>query len=171
MEALMMRLIKSTRLSSTNLSRRSLLVAAAASAAAWPAHAEDSPVYDIAVRRDPECGCCHLWVEHLEATGQFRAAMADEADMPGYKGSLGVTSNLASCHTGVVDGLIFEGHVPAAEILRLLAERPEGVMGLAVPGMPLGSPGMETPDGRKQAYSVYAFKSDGSRSEFARYEG
>lgn len=170
----MSRFIPSSSAIQAGLSRRALLVTAAAGAAAtaaWPARSEEEPVYDIAVRRDPGCGCCHLWVEHLEATGRFRAAMADEADMPGHKRSLGVPAELASCHTGVVDGLVFEGHVPAAEILKLLAERPEGVIGLAVPGMPLGSPGMETPDGRTQAYSVYAFEADGTRSEFARYEG
>ena len=81
----------------------------------------------------------------------------------------GVPSSLYSCHTAIVDGYIIEGHVPSAEIKRLLAERPEGVVGLAVPGMPVGSPGMESPDGATQPYNVIAFTATGATSIFASY--
>ena len=148
------------------LLRTTVFVLLAAPAAAC---AQDAVVYDMAVRRDPGCPCCHLWVALMEETGRFRPTMTDEADMAGLKQSLGVPADLASCHTAVVEGLVFEGHVPAADMFRLLAERPAGVLGLAVPGMPLGSPGMETPDGRTQPYTVFAFKADGTRDAFASY--
>ncbi len=154
------------------VSRRALLKAGAFALLAAPAAAcaQDRHVYDMAVRRDPGCPCCHAWVALIEETGRFHTTMADEADMPAFKQGLGVPADLASCHTAVVEGFVIEGHAPAADVLRLLAERPAGVLGLAVDGMPLGSPGMETSDGRTQAYTVFAFQADGTRSAFSQYE-
>lgn len=159
-----------TERSAAALSRRTLLAATACLLASGRAAMADEPVYALVVRRDPGCPCCHLWVAKMEETGRFSVVMTEEADMPAYKQSLGLPADLASCHTGVVEGLVLEGHVPPEDALRLLVERPAGVVGLAVPGMPLGSPGMDVPDGRRQAYAVFAFAADGSRSAFARYE-
>jgi len=117
--------------------------------------------------RDPQCGCCEAWADHVEHGMQADVATVDRADMQELKDELGVPADLRSCHTMVVDGYLIEGHVPAQDIERLLAERPEGVRGLAVPGMPIGSPGMEMGE-RKQAYQVIAFGSVG-RSVFAQY--
>jgi len=90
-------------------------------------------------------------------------------DLVSVKARYGVPSTLYSCHTAIVDGYIIEGHVPAADIQRLLAERPEGIVGLAVPGMPAGSPGMESPDGTTQPYDVIAFTTTGAMSVFSSY--
>ena len=103
--------------------------------------------------KDPNCGCCTAWAEHLEEAG-FEVEMHDTREMREVKIEHGVPRDLASCHTALVDGYVIEGHVPAADIQRLLDESPE-VAGLAVPGMPHGSPGMET--GRVDDYAVMAF--------------
>lgn len=101
-------------------------------------------------------------------SGRFRTELENVADMAALKRRLGVPEGLASCHTAIVEGFVIEGHVPAEEIVCLIETRPAGVRGLAVPGMPLGSPGMETPDGVQQPYEIIAFASDGGRSVFAR---
>lgn len=139
-----------------------LLALTASCAAAEPARA-------LVVHRDPGCGCCHAWVAHMQQTAQFEASVRDEADMPALKRRLGVPADLGSCHTAEIDGLVIEGHVPAADVQRLLRERPRGVVGLAVPGMPLGSPGMEQTNGTSDAFDVFAFRADGSREVFAHY--
>ncbi|HRN84558.1 MAG TPA: DUF411 domain-containing protein [Hyphomicrobium sp.] len=105
------------------------------------------------VFRDPSCGCCHDWVEHLRANG-FTATMRDTPRMAAIKARLGVPRSLASCHTAEIGGYVIEGHVPADAIKRLLAEKPEA-RGLAVPGMPIGSPGME--GGTPETYEVILF--------------
>ena len=127
-------------------------------------------IYDMHVSRDIGCMCCHAWAELMKATGRFRITMTESDDLPTLKQKLGVPTGFGSCHTAQIDGYVIEGHVPADDILRLLEERPEGVRGLAVPGMPRGSPGMEQPDGSHDAYDVYAFKADGSTSVFAHHE-
>jgi hypothetical protein len=125
----------------------------------------DLPV--VTVYKSPTCGCCVKWVEHLEANG-FTVEQVDRTDMATVKQKQGLPRMLASCHTGVVDGYVVEGHVPAQDVKRLLAERPEGVDGLAVPGMPVGSPGMEQGD-REDPYNVVAFSRDGRTGVFASY--
>lgn len=117
------------------------------------------------VFRDPSCGCCENWVQVARSAG-FQVELRDDADMPGIKRRLGVPEQLASCHTTEVDGLVVEGHVPLDDLERLLRERPSGVKGIAVSGMPVGSPGMEMPDGTRQPYQVIAFRADGSTSVF-----
>ncbi|MBB3035187.1 DUF411 domain-containing protein [Alteriqipengyuania lutimaris] len=119
--------------------------------------------------RDPNCGCCEMWADHVRAENETDVAEVTTQDIAAVKTANGVPQDLWSCHTMIVDGYVIEGHVPAADIARLLAERPAGVKGLAVPGMPLGSPGMDMGD-RKQAYQVIAF-GDNGRSVFASYPG
>jgi hypothetical protein len=119
----------------------------------------------ITVQRDPGCGCCLNWVAHLEKAG-FKVSITESPEMDAVKDRRGVPKAARSCHTGVVDGYVIEGHVPAADIKRLLKERP-AVVGLAVPGMPAGSPGMEMSNGRTQPYSVLSFDKSGKTSVFA----
>ena len=118
--------------------------------------------------RDPNCGCCEAWADHVRAEAEAEIVETETTDISLVKTSNGVPQELWSCHTMIFDGYVIEGHVPAADIARLLAERPEGVRGLAVPGMPIGSPGMEM-DGRTQPYQVIAF-GDAGQSVFASYE-
>lgn len=119
----------------------------------------------IAVYKDAACGCCAKWIAHLEAHG-FRARVTDTGKMSAIKAQHGVPAELRSCHTAVVGGYVIEGHVPAADVKRLLAQKPK-VAGLAAAGMPLGSPGME--GGASQPYDVVAFTRDGKTSVFARH--
>lgn len=118
----------------------------------------------IEVYRDPNCGCCSAWVEHLQANG-FTVNEHIEQDMSAVKQRLGVPPRLASCHTGVINGQFVEGHVPARDVLGL-KQRPE-LAGLAVPGMPHGSPGMET--GRQDSYEVIGLDRQGQESVVQRY--
>jgi hypothetical protein len=117
--------------------------------------------------RDPDCGCCGLWASHVREEIAVEVAQTITRDMASVKIANGVPRDLWSCHTMIVDGYVIEGHVPAEQIERLLEERPEGVRGLAVPGMPIGSPGMEMGN-RTQPYEVIAFGED-TRRVFARY--
>ena len=126
------------------------------------AHAE--PLPHMVVFRDPTCGCCHKWVDHLIVNG-FTVTVNDAPSMKAVKARLGVPAELAACHSAEIGGYIIEGHVPAAAIKRLLAERPAG-RGLAVPGMPAGSPGMESPE--PEIYDVMLFGS-GAPQTFARF--
>lgn len=112
----------------------------------------------ITVYKTPTCGCCTSWVEHLKQEG-FKVVAVDTADVSPIKRALGIGEALASCHTALVDGYVIEGHVPAADIARLLRDRP-AIVGLAVPGMPMGSPGMEGP--RTERYSVLGFDKAGA---------
>lgn len=120
----------------------------------------------IAVHKSPTCGCCAAWVEHLRAGG-YPAIVQDLDDLTPIKRKLGVPRALHSCHTAVVEGYVIEGHVPADLIDRLLRERP-AVVGLAVPGMPVGSPGMEVPAQAAERYQVLAFDQKGRTTVFAR---
>jgi hypothetical protein len=131
---------------------------------ALPALADPPPA--ITVHRDPSCGCCGAWIEHLRQAG-FAAEVVETRALEAVKQRLGVPAELASCHTAEVEGYVVEGHVPAPAIRRLLAQRPQA-MGLAVPGMPIGSPGME--GGTPETYEVVLFGPQGRRT-FARYRG
>ena len=123
--------------------------------------------YRVLVHRHPQCGCCMKWVGHLRQA-RFQVDVEEHASMDVVKAEMGVPEGKRSCHTAKVGDYFVEGHVPAKDILRLLAEAPKA-RGLTVPGMPAGSPGMEVPDGTVQAYSVELVKADGSTSEFARH--
>lgn len=120
----------------------------------------------VIVYKDPNCGCCTAWVTHLRQAG-FKVTVNDRADMPVIKSRLNVPQQLSSCHTAQVGNYVVEGHVPAAVILRLLREQP-AVQGVAVPGMPVGSPGME--GGKPQPYQVLTYDEKGKTSVYARYE-
>lgn len=120
----------------------------------------------MTVYHDPQCGCCGKWVEHIQAHG-FEVEKVPTTDMNRIKRELGVPPELPSCHTAVVADYVIEGHVPAEDVLRLLAEQPDA-RGLSVPGMPLGSPGMEV-DHRRMAYDVILFGDDGKTQVFEHY--
>lgn len=117
----------------------------------------------ISVVRDPGCGCCEQWVAHLERAG-FKTTLRESARR--WVETPGVPQAARSCHTGTIAGYLIEGHVPAEDIKRLLKERP-AVAGLTVPGMPIGSPGMESGSGRITPYDVLAFDKDGKTRVFA----
>jgi hypothetical protein len=119
----------------------------------------------VLVHKSPTCGCCGAWVEHLRGAG-FPVTIDERDDLSALKQQLGIPADKASCHTAEVDGLVIEGHVPAEDIKRLLAQRGEA-RGLVLPGMPVGSPGMESPDGRVQPYTVERLEKDGSTTPFA----
>ena len=121
----------------------------------------------ITVYKDPSCGCCKSWVEHLRTNG-FALEVHDRSDMNALKDSLGVPPSLRSCHTAVAGAYVVEGHVPAADSKRLLATKPAKTLGVAVPGMPAGSPGMEM-GGRSDRYDVIAFAPGGATRVFARH--
>lgn len=116
----------------------------------------------VVVFKSPTCGCCSGWEEHLREHG-YEVASRPSADMASVKAELGVPTELASCHTAIVDGYVLEGHVPAEAIDRLLAEAPDA-RGLFVPGMPLGAPGMEVPSGETDPYDVVLVDAQGERS-------
>ena len=146
------------------ISRRALLVAMAA-ACATPLRAASPGIHVV---KDPDCTCCGAWIDHLQAEGfpttvEVRAL----AELASYKARMGIPEALVSCHTATVEGYVLEGHVPAADIRRLLTERPEA-LGLAVPGMPYGAPGMGPEDAR-DAYDVILIQRDGRASVFTRY--
>ena len=152
------------------LDRRSLLIASPVLLGL--AGCNNAPrIYDLQTSRDDGCLCCSQWAKVLEATGRFRISLFDQGDAPSFKRSVGVPEGMAGCHTALVEKYVIEGHVPADDILRLLAERPKGVLGLVVPGMPRGSPGMEQPNGTKDAYTVFAFEAGGVSREYASYPG
>ena len=119
----------------------------------------------VTVYKDPSCGCCRKWVTHLASNG-FAPAVKDRTDMAALKDSLGIPGSLRACHTAVAGRYLIEGHVPAADVKRLLATRPKAVLGLAVPDMPAGSPGMEM-GGRTDRFDVMAFATGGQSHVFA----
>lgn len=112
---------------------------------------------DILMHRDPGCGCCEQWAARVRQAFGRNVRIVDDANRTAFQQQVGLPANLVSCHTAIVDGIAFEGHVPIADMRRVLASRPKGVRGLAVAGMPIGSPGMEVPGVRAQRYNVIAF--------------
>ena len=119
----------------------------------------------LKVYKSPSCSCCGAWVSHMHSAG-FRGIVRDVPDLHPVKKKLGVAPDLWACHTAVIDGYVIEGHVPAREVIRLLNDRPKAI-GLAVPGMPIGSPGMEQGD-RRDPFQVILFSST-DRLVFAEY--
>lgn len=155
---------------SSCMSRRALFGLVGAGAAAWASRAAaQARTYDMSVSRDSGCGCCLSWAGIVRRSGRFQVTVVNEANMTGIKRRLGVPADLASCHTAVVTDYVVEGHVPVADVLRLVEGRPSGVRGIAVAGMPRGSPGMEQPGGGRDAFDVIAFRANGARELFARY--
>ena len=123
-----------------------------------------NPAGNVVVYKSPTCGCCNKWIDHLKDNG-FKVEAHNVQDVIPHKIKNGVTPQLASCHTAIVDGYTIEGHVPASDIKRLLRERPK-VDGLAVPRMPIGSPGMEQGN-RKDKYDVISFDKEGNQKVFS----
>jgi hypothetical protein len=156
-------------MSNVNPDRRAVLAGLAAfseALAAPGAIAQSLP--PIKVSRDPSCGCCGAWVDHLCQAG-FPVEVIETTELNRVKVRLGVPQALAACHTAEVAGYVVEGHVPAAAVKRLLSEKPQA-KGLAVPGMPVGSPGMEVEGADPEIYEVVLFGTAGQRT-FARYRG
>ena len=145
------------------LSVMGILVAAVIGVSCTQAPAETA---EITVYKTSTCGCCKSWIRHLRANG-FTVNAYDVQNLDQIARQNGVSPQLRSCHTARIGNYVVEGHVPAQDIKRLLAEKPN-VTGLTVPGMPQSAPGMDVP-GNKDPYNVYAFKTDGSTSVYARY--
>ena len=122
---------------------------------------------DITVYSSPTCGCCTNWLKHLEQNG-FQVKDIKTEEINAIKQKFGVPKDMASCHTGIIDGYVVEGHVPAKDIRELLAKKPD-VIGISVPQMPVGTPGMEIDD-RKDPFSVFAFHKNGETKVFKHYE-
>lgn len=129
----------------------------------------DSKAYALNIQRDAGCGCCEAWANAMRATGRFRVNVTDVPDMAVIKKRLHVPEDLVSCHTATVEGLVLEGHVPPSDVLKFLGRPDRSILGLAVAGMPLGSPGMEQDGNRRDKFDVVAFRKDGRRSVFAVY--
>jgi len=121
----------------------------------------------MTVHKTPTCGCCSAWIEHVKKAG-FAVEVHDMDDLGPVKSRLGVPFAKGSCHTAEVGGYVIEGHVPVADIKRLLEEKPDA-RGLVLPGMPMGSPGMEVADGRQQPYTVELVHRDGTTEPFAQH--
>jgi hypothetical protein len=149
--------------------RRFLTVLGASGTALVTGHAFAQPTLPkVVVTKDPSCGCCSGWVDHMKAAN-FPVEVIETSKINRLKARLGVPDDLTSCHTAEVDGYVIEGHVPADAVKRLLAERPRA-RGLAVPGMPVGSPGMEAEGAEPEVFRVVQFGPAGAKI-FARYRG
>jgi hypothetical protein len=151
------------------MKRRVFLLGGSFGLATLPFGSRQQPQLEptISVFKDPTCSCCNGWIEHLKVNG-FRVDVHEmkDSDLRELKNKNGIPPSLQTCHTGVVDGYVIEGHIPAAQIKRVLKEDPKAV-GLAVPGMPQGSPGME--GAKVERYSVLLFDSAGQSSVYAQY--
>ena len=141
------------------------LVALAALGTAAARQGQAGPL--VEVFKTPTCGCCSKWVEHMRASG-FTVRTNDLNDLTQIKKARGVPDQMQSCHTAVVNGYVVEGHVPASDVTRLLKEKP-AVAGIAVGGMPTGSPGMEYPGAKAQPYDVMSFDKAGKTQVFAKH--
>ena len=159
---------------STDGRRRQLLLALGllpvASVMQAAAAGTDKAATEVQVWKEPTCGCCKDWIAHMEANG-FKV-FVNTGGTNSARARLGIPQNMASCHTALVGGYAIEGHVPAREIRRLLREKPVAV-GLSAPGMPIGSPGMDTPayKGKKNPYNVMLVAKDGSATIYQKYQG
>jgi hypothetical protein len=143
-------------------------------AAAAPSVAPATPLRNanlplVVVHKNPTCGCCENWVAHMRQAG-FTVEVRDEDNLDAIKQGLGVPVGKGSCHTAEVGGYMIEGHVPAEDVRRLLAEKPDA-RGLVLPGMPMGSPGMEVPSGEVSPYTVELVRQDGSTVAYAAHGG
>jgi hypothetical protein len=158
----------------TTVRRLAVMIAVVASSHAAFAQTKAAPAKQTAtpaktpvtVYKSPTCGCCGKWVEHMEASG-FAATTTNMPDVAPIKAKHGVPAQLHSCHTSLVGGYVIEGHVPAEDIRRLLREKP-AIVGLAAPGMPAGSPGMDVPN--SPGYDVIAFDKAGNTKVFATHK-
>ena len=155
----------------TPLNRRSAVVPLAMGLAAltgWTrlAQAQTQAKTPLVTYKDANCGCCGVWVDHIKANG-FEASVTDVPDMRSIRTRYKIPGNLTSCHTSVVGGYVVEGHVPASDIRRLLKEKPQGIVGLTIPGMPASAPGMDMQP--FQPYEVLSFTADGKTAVFSKH--
>ncbi len=160
---------KGNDMTTLTIDRRLFLAGLGASgvALATPTLAITKPL--VQVLKDPNCGCCGSWIDIMQRDGfEMGVQNASWETLSQYKATKGVPEEMASCHTGMVEGYVIEGHVPPKDIRRLLTERPDAV-GLSVPGMPFGSPGMG-PESEREAYSVFLILKDGTHEVFNHYE-
>lgn len=148
-----------------SMSRRLVLASIATVATTGAACAQTPPPRDLTVYKTSTCPCCDGWVAHMREAG-FTTTVTVLDDLQPIRQRAGLPDALASCHTGMIGGYVVEGHVPAADVVRLLDQKPSAV-GLTVPGMPLGSPGMETPQGRRQPYDTLLVLRSGETRVFA----
>jgi len=148
------------------MKRRSLLLAIAATPILHPSLSQAAA--PIHVYKNPDCGCCSAWVDHLKAAG-FAVQVTETADTSSLRKRFGMPERFAGCHTATLEGYVLEGHVPADDIKRLLAMKPQAI-GLSVPGIPVGSPGMEYGD-RRDPYKVLLIDRRGGERVFASYAG
>ena len=150
------------------VARRSMLTLAVVIGLAWAGSvwmaAQSSAKPQMTVYKSSTCGCCSKWVEHMQANG-FEVKAIDVDDIDKVKHERGVPDSAASCHTAVVNGYVVEGHVPADAVLKVLKEKP-AIAGIAVPGMPMGAPGMEVPSGQKAAYTIVSFDKTGKTAVY-----
>ncbi len=153
-------------MTATHLTRRGLLLTAPAAALAAGC-AQGAETRELTVYKTPWCGCCSGWVDRMASAG-FRPKVIEVEDLAPIRNRYGISFERSSCDTGVAGGYALEGHVPPADVIRLLRERPKA-KALLVPGMPLGSPGMESPTGEREAYDVLLLLPDGSTRVFARH--
>ena len=153
----------------TNMAgRRTLVTLALAIGIAWAGSvwmaAQSAPKPQMTVYKSATCGCCSKWIEHMQANG-FAVKAVDVDDIDKVKRDNGVPASAASCHTGLVNGYVVEGHVPADAVLKMLKDKP-AIAGIAVPGMPMGSPGMEVPGGQKDAFDIVSFDKAGKTAVY-----
>ncbi|HYJ81672.1 MAG TPA: DUF411 domain-containing protein [Allosphingosinicella sp.] len=149
---------------------RRTMIALAGGAAAWPlvtGPARAAAPAGYVMWRDPGCGCCLEWAKRVEAAFGRKLPVVNAPNMAAVKKAQGVPADLHSCHTALIQGVVVEGHVPPEDVKRLVASGRKGVRGLAAPGMPAGSPGMDVGHDHRQRYQVFAFDSAGRRSVFA----
>lgn len=151
----------------TTLNRRLLLGFALLAGMGGAACAGTPPLRNLTVFKTPTCRCCDGWITHMREAG-FTTTVTVLSELRPVRSSRGLPDALASCHTGLIGGYLIEGHVPAPDVIRLLDERPAAI-GLAVPAMPLGSPGMETPQGHRDAYDTLLVLPSGASRVFARH--
>ncbi|MGZ9113965.1 MAG: DUF411 domain-containing protein [Brevundimonas sp.] len=151
----------------STLNRRLLLAVGLMTGIGGTACAQTRPTRNLTVFKTPTCACCDGWIAHMREAG-FTATITVLESLQSVRSRRGMPDALASCHTGLVDGYLVEGHVPAQDVIRLLTERPTAV-GLAVPAMPLGSPGMETPQRHREPYDTLLVLRSGATRVFARH--
>jgi hypothetical protein len=147
-----------------------LLIGLFLTSPAWSDDGVDNETVEsthVTMHKNPGCGCCDLWADHLRSYG-FTVESIEDSNILAFKADRHIPGALMSCHTAVIDGYFVEGHVPANDILKLLREKPENVTGIAVPGLPLGSPGMEHP--RPQNFNTIALLADGTGYVFESHQ-
>ena len=151
------------------LTRRAFLTSGAAGAVFLTVPSLAAPAPSFVMWHNPGCGCCLEWAKRMEAAFARKLPIVEAADLAAVKRMRGVPAGLESCHTALVHGYTIEGHVPPADIRRLIASKNKAVLGLAVAGMPAGSPGMDVGHNRREPYQVIAFGPGGRRSVLARH--